>query len=230
MLRPGDVIEVPGGKFSGFAVVVDPGVRADKEGPRPYVVTLERHARRLSMIDFPTPVVALTRLKVPRSFNGRDPKARRDLAQALHLRTRDLPPRRQRSGGGPGEHGGAGAQVDAVRAELRQHPCHSCPDREEHSRWAERWFKLDRDAGTLRRRIEQRTNTIARRFDRICEVLTRLDYLTVAGGETQVNAKGRRLQRIYAELDLVARRSAGAGPVVRPVGLRAGRRAVLPGL
>ena len=203
VLRPGDVIEVPGGKFAGYAVVIDPGVKADKEGPRPYVVTVERHARRLSIHDFPTPVVALTRMKVPRSFNGRDPKARRDLAQNLHLRTRDLPPRRAREQDLHSD-GGADSQVDAVRAELKAHPCHSCPDREEHARWAERWFKLDRDAGTLRRRIEQRTNTIARRFDRICEVLTRLDYLTEVDGQTQVNAKGRRLQRIYAELDLVA--------------------------
>ena len=53
-LKPGDVIQVPTGKFAGYAVVVDPGF--SPEGPRPYVVTAERQARRLAMIDFPTPV------------------------------------------------------------------------------------------------------------------------------------------------------------------------------
>ena len=60
-LRPGDVIEVPGGRFAGMAVVIDPGHAsasrgADREGPRPYVLTADRHARRLSLVDFPTPV------------------------------------------------------------------------------------------------------------------------------------------------------------------------------
>ena len=88
--RPGDVIEVPSGKFAGYAVVVDPGYSG--EGPRPLVVTAERQARRLSAVDFPTPVVALTRLKVPRNFSSRNPQMRRDLASALRTRTHDLAP------------------------------------------------------------------------------------------------------------------------------------------
>jgi ATP-dependent RNA helicase HelY len=36
-LHRGDVIEVPGGKFAGFAVVLDPGTSPD--GPRPQVLT-----------------------------------------------------------------------------------------------------------------------------------------------------------------------------------------------
>jgi len=203
-LRPGDVINVPSGKFSGLAVVIDPGLRSDREGPRPYVVTIDRHAKRLSMVDFPTPVRALTRVRVPRNFNGRDAQARRDLANTLRLRTRDMPlesPRRKAPAHGPSD------AIDALRLELRRHPCHACADREDHARWAERWHKLDRDAATLRRRIEQRTNTIARAFDRICQVLDSLGYLE--GDE--VTAKGKRLMRIYAELDLVVSEALGDG-------------------
>ena len=101
-LRPGDVIEVPSGKFAGYAVVVDPGTSG--EGPRPLVVTAERQARRLSLADFPTPVVALTRVKVPRNFSSRNPQMRRDLASALRSRTHDLaPPPSERSSVEPGE-------------------------------------------------------------------------------------------------------------------------------
>ncbi|MGC3956050.1 MAG: DEAD/DEAH box helicase [Propionicimonas sp.] len=46
-----------------------------------------------------------------------------------------------------------------------------------------------------------RTNTIAVRFDRICSVLEAMGYLT-EGGE-QVTDAGRKLTRIYSELDLV---------------------------
>ncbi|MCW2796189.1 DEAD/DEAH box helicase [Nocardioides sp.] len=206
-LKPGDVIEVPTGKFAGFAVVIDPGWSA--EGPRPYVVTADRQARRLAMIDFPTPVEAVTRLKIPKNFNGRNPQMRRDLASALRSRTHGLtsPPRRRVEG----ERGAAAPDVEReiaqLRSALKAHPCHDCPDREDHARWAERWFKLDRDAQTLKRRVEQRTNTVARQFDRVCEVLTALDYLD---GDS-VTPRGRHLQRIYSDMDLVAAESLRLG-------------------
>jgi ATP-dependent RNA helicase HelY len=199
-LRPGDVIEVPTGRYSGMAVVLDPGNRADRDGPRPYVLTADRQARRLSIVDFPTPVAAFTRIRIPKSFNGRNPQSRRDLASTLRERTHGLTPPPSRSGQpsrGPAAPGSE--RIEALRRQLREHPCHQCPDREDHARWAERWFKLDRDARTLRRRIEQRTNTIARQFDRVCEVLAALEYLD---GDT-VTPRGRALMRIYNELDLV---------------------------
>jgi len=200
-LRPGDVIEVPSGKFAGYAVVVDPGTTG--EGPRPLVVTSERQARRLSVADFPTPVVALTRLKVPRNFSSRNPQMRRDLASALRTRTHELAPpppsatQRRSDSSRPAD------EIDRLRAALRDHPCHGCPDREEHARWAERWFKLDKDARTLRRRVEERTNTVARQFDRVCEVLTALGYLDGDPANTRVTERGQRLMRLYSDLDLV---------------------------
>ncbi len=86
-LRPGDVIKVPAGKFSGLAVVIDPGHSGDE--PRPYVVTADRQARRLAPMDFPVPVEAIGRMRIPKSFNGRNPAMRRDLATQLRARARD---------------------------------------------------------------------------------------------------------------------------------------------
>ncbi|GAB2454394.1 DEAD/DEAH box helicase [Nocardioides hungaricus] len=198
-LKPGDVIAVPTGKFAGYAVVVDPGW--SPEGPRPYVVTADRQARRLAMIDFPTPVTALARVRVPKGFNGRNPQMRRDLASALRSRTNDLaPPPPSRTAKDDRSRTAADDEIAELRAQLRAHPCHACPDREDHARWAERWFKLDRDAQTLKRRVERRTNTVARTFDRVCDVLTALGYLD---GDT-ITERGRPLMRIYSELDLVA--------------------------
>ncbi len=210
-LRPGDVIEVPAGKFSGMAVVIDPGMRSERDGPRPYVLTADRHARRLSMVDFPVPVQPFTRMRIPKTFNGRNPQSRRDLASTLRVRTQGLtaPPRKgPRGDGRGGPHGGSGdrqelageQEISRLRAELRAHPCHGCPDREDHARWADRFHKLERDTGTLQRRIEQRTNTIARQFDRVCDVLTALGYLE----RDEVTATGARLMRIYTDMDLVA--------------------------
>ncbi|MGZ8738772.1 MAG: DEAD/DEAH box helicase, partial [Nocardioides sp.] len=204
-LRVGDVIMVPAGKFSGYAVVIDPGTSGGEE-PRPYVVTAERQARRLAALDFPTPVEPVTTLKVPKSFNGRNPQMRRDLASALRSRTHNLtapPEKRSRSSARPS----ATDKIDEVRRRLKDHPCHQCPDREDHARWSERWFKLDRDSSTLRSRIERRTNTVARQFDRVCEVLTALDYLE---GDT-VTERGAHLRRLYSDMDLVAAESLRQG-------------------
>jgi ATP-dependent RNA helicase HelY len=194
-LHRGDVIEVPAGKFAGFAVVLDPGL--SPEGPRPQVLTAERQARRLSLLDFPSPVSAVTRIRVPKQFNARNPQMRRDLASSLKVRTHGLtsPPDSRRV-----DRASVDPEVETLRRQLEQHPCHGCRDREEHARWAERWFKLDRDARTLERRVEQRTNTVARQFDRVCEVLTELGYLD--GDE--VTPLGRPLARLYSDLDLVA--------------------------
>jgi len=205
-LKPGDVIDVPTGKFAGYAVVLDPGYDAD--GPRPYVLTVDRQARRLAMMDFNVPIVAQTRMRVPKSFNGRNPQMRRDLAAHLREKTRDLrpvaaPPSR-RAGGVTSA---VDAEISELRDQMRRHPCHDCPDREDHARWAERWFKLDRDAATLRRRVENRTNTVARQFDRVCDVLTALQYLE--GDE--VTDRGRHLMRLYSEMDLVAAESLRTG-------------------
>ena len=202
-LKPGDVVDVPTGKFSGYAVVIDPGY--SPEGPRPYVLTLDRQARRLALIDFNRPVAAQTRMRVPKSFNGRNPQSRRDLASALREKTRDLRPVAYE--GGSRRTGGhtsvADAQIADLRGRMRSHPCHDCPDREDHARWAERWYKLHRDTETLKRRVESRTNTVARTFDRVCDVLTALGYVD---GDSVTDA-GRALMRLYSELDLLAAES-----------------------
>jgi ATP-dependent RNA helicase HelY len=168
------------------------------------VLTADRHARRLSVTDFPVPVEAFTRVRIPKNFNGRNPQSRRDLASTLRNRTHNFtPPPPDKRGGGrahaphnPTED----SRIESLRRELRAHPCHGCPDREDHARWAERHHKLARDTQGLRRRIEQRTNTIARQFDRVCDLLSTLGYLH----QDRVTVDGQRLMRLYSDMDLVA--------------------------
>ncbi|HJR90772.1 MAG TPA: DEAD/DEAH box helicase [Aeromicrobium sp.] len=197
-LKPGDVIRVPGGRWAGLAVVLDPGGR-DANDPRPFVLTAGRHARRLALVDFPTPVTPVTRMRVPKSFNPRNAQSRRDLAARL-ASVVDLP---TESGSKPRDAARESPEITDLRRRIRSHPCHACPDRESHARWAERYVKLQRDTDNQRRRIETRTNTVARQFDRVCEVLDALQYLD---GDT-VTEPGKRLQRIYGELDLVVSES-----------------------
>ena len=196
-LRPGDVIRVPAGKRSGMAVVLDPGL--NRPEPAPLVLTIGRQVKRLSLVDFPTPVEPVTRIRIPNHFSSRSPQHRRDLASTLRTKVADADDRQQgRRGDGPRRED---PEIARLRRELREHACHACPDREEHARWAERYFRLRREVDGLRRRVEARSNVITRTFDRVCAVLEQLGYLT--GGGERVTGAGRRLGRLYSEMDLL---------------------------
>jgi ATP-dependent RNA helicase HelY len=200
-LRIGDVIRVPAGRRAGWAVVVQPA-RTGKGAPSgPAVVTEDKQFRRLTLVDVPEPVEAVTSVKVPPHFNPKSPKSRRDLATTLRIAVphgfEDSPRRRARE-----VTAAESERVQRLRAELKAHPCHQCPDREEHARWAERWWRLKRETVGLQRKVEGRTNTVARTFDRICEALEARGYL--ADGGTVVTERGERLRRLYTEKDLLA--------------------------
>lgn len=196
-LRRGDVIRVPRGKRSGLAVVLDPGVQP-RDDPRPLVVTEARWSGRLSLTDFPETVDVLGNVRVPKHVNHRSPQERRDLASSI--RALDIPPpegRRPRRGGSTSDED---SEVLRLRRALRAHPCHQCTDREQHARWGERYSRLVRDNEGLRGRIEGRTGSLGRAFDRITELLTERGYLV---GEHATPA-GRQLARIWSEADLLA--------------------------
>jgi ATP-dependent RNA helicase HelY len=95
--------------------------------------------------------------------------------------------------------------IDSLRRALRRHPCHGCDERESHARWADRWWRLERDTDKIRRQISQRTGAIGVVFDRVVAVLTELDYLRLgeSGDEYTLTVHGMRLRRIYGERDLL---------------------------
>jgi ATP-dependent RNA helicase HelY len=222
-LRPGDVIRVPTGRRQGLAVVLDAGI-TDLADPRPLVLTEDKWAGRLGAVDFPTPVTALARVRVPRNFNHRSPHARRDLASTLRNARveNELGARRvkQRSAAADDP------VLHDLRQQLRAHPVHSLPDREERVRVAERWLRAVTEADRLQHRMAERTGSLTRQFDRTCDVLEELGYLVpevapLVPADTEivpavddvpvVTAQGRRLARIWSEGDLLVAECLQAG-------------------
>jgi len=206
-LRVGDVVRVPRGKSAGLAVTLSPGVDVTDSG-RLVVLTDAGQVKRLTLLDFPIEVEPVGRLKVPKSFNARLPASRRDLLSSL--RALDLPPtsggrgpRSRTQSATPGEDG----DIARLRRELRAHPVHGCSDREDHQRWAERYDRLRRETTNLERRVENRTSSIARTFDRVCGLLEERGYLH----EETVTIEGRRLARVYTEADLLVAECLQAG-------------------
>ncbi|KRC35799.1 RNA helicase [Oerskovia sp. Root22] len=189
-LRVGDVVELPSGRRAGYVVVLDPGKDGGFDGPRPTVLTEDKQVKKLTVADAPSGIRTVGKVRIPKTFNPRVPAARRDLASSLRNALGafvDVPGAPAR-GGGPRVRSAAAddKELTRLRAALRAHPCHDCPEREDHARWAERWAKLKKEHDALVRRVEGRTGSIARVFDRICDILTRLGYLEVdthpAGG------------------------------------------------
>ncbi|HUL27376.1 MAG TPA: DEAD/DEAH box helicase [Streptosporangiaceae bacterium] len=245
-LRRGDIIQVPGGRRAGIAVVLDPGLspagrkQASRKGvrgggrpeaalpagshedgsPLPLVLTAGRQVKRLSAADFPEPATVLDRVRIPGAFSPRSPRARRDLAATVRNKLAGQTAGGGRDGRGAGQPPGDGAaphragagrpgagqsgpgqpEIARLRRRLRQHPCHACPDREEHARQAERHARLEREVQQLEAGVAGRSHVIARTFQRVCAVLGQLGYLD---GDT-VTADGRRLADLYTELDLLA--------------------------
>jgi ATP-dependent RNA helicase HelY len=210
-LQPGDVIAVPRAKDGGELAVV----LAVREG-RPTVLTDDRSFFRLAPHDFTDPPSALTRIQLPRSGSARSARYRRDVAAtltSLHVR----PSRRGRPRAVDRE---VERRAAALDAEARAHPCHACPELRTHERWAERADKLSSQIAGIDRRITLRTETLARRFDRVLGVLAELGYVE---GWTLTD-KGRRLTRIYGEGDLLVGEALATGVLD---GLRPGEVAAL---
>ena len=195
-LRPGDVIVMQANRRASYAVVIDDGKRNGMDA-RPSVMGADRQVRRISASEFDGSVSVVGTLRLPRDLDIRKPHQRRVVAGLLADATADIGPANRNR---PKREV---ADVDHLRRQLRSHPCHGCSDREDHARWGERYFRLDHETRQLRDRIEHRTNSIARAYDKVCAVLAELGYLTESGEAASVTDAGRQLARLHTELDLL---------------------------
>jgi ATP-dependent RNA helicase HelY len=195
-LRPGDVIHVPRARRRGLAVVV-----AARDG-KPTVLGQDRTYFRVGAKDFEDPPQVLTRIALPRSGSARSSRYRRDVAAAL-VTLQAKPARPSRGRADPKVERQAAALEDRARA----HPCHGCPERARHERWAVRASTLAKRSKGTERRIKVRTETLARQFDRVLAVLADLGYVD----GWAVTERGRTLTRIYGEGDLLVGEAIATG-------------------
>jgi ATP-dependent RNA helicase HelY len=195
-LRPGDVVFVPRARRRGLAVVL-----SSADG-RPTVLGQDRKSFRLSSRDFEEAPTVVSRIPLPRTGSVRSARFRRDVAArlvALSVR----PSRSRRTGLDPE----AGARAAALERRAREHPCHACPDRAEHERWAVRAGKLEREIHRTLQFIRSRTETLARQFERVLAVLEDLGYVR----DFTTMPKGDMLARIYGEGDILTAEALDAG-------------------
>ena len=212
-LGRGDVVVFRKGRRRRHGIVLQVG--ADRTGT-PTITVLGEDSRVVALTPDTAPdgVMRVGALRVADSVDPHRPRDRDRLVQRLvdALRAGDLEKdtkrTRTRSSRAQARRDSAIENLERLRHEMRSHPCHGCPDREEHARVGRKWSRAKAEAERLQRRIETRTGTIARLFDAVCEVLLELGYLhPVDRGhperELRVTGAGKVLARIYAERDLL---------------------------
>jgi ATP-dependent RNA helicase HelY len=191
-LRPGDVIEVTGGRRRGRYAVIEVSSSGRERTPRVVAVSAEKSTTRFAPTDFSSPPRPVGHLRVARDFDARNPRARKELVRRLvHFEPDQIDPVK----GDDKEP----KELKALRRQLQAHPCHDCPDLSRHLHYADRAKRLEREVRGLERRINRRTQTLARRFELVLKVLEDFSYVK----DWVLTPKGELLTSIYNESDLL---------------------------
>jgi ATP-dependent RNA helicase HelY len=189
-LTPGDVLVVDGARMAVLSVAFRKGK------PRLHVVDERSKPRNLAADELSEPPRAVGSVELPTPYNPNNRAFQHQVGEAL---------RRARLSGG------RGAPVDDPEAEpeasaadeaflaAEAHPVSDCPDREAHLRSAVQAERVSRELEDLRRQVRGRTESLARRFDRVLRLLEAWGYLE----GWALTASGEVLARTYHESDLL---------------------------
>ncbi|MCL6424123.1 DEAD/DEAH box helicase [Brachybacterium sp. JHP9] len=211
-MRRGEIVALPGGKRQGYGVVVD----VDREvlgGPAVTLLGTDGRLRGIRPGDVPSPPAVVDTMKLPRLDRMSSAKVRKDTASALRQRlagrTGDARAETKRLAVRTPSTAAQDAELQELRAALRAHPCHECPDLPAHERWLERLRRTERDLESVQRRIEGRTSSLARQFDRLVALLESLGYLRPAADaapghrDLEPTERGLHLRRLFSDRDLL---------------------------
>ncbi|HVL91330.1 MAG TPA: DEAD/DEAH box helicase [Actinomycetota bacterium] len=189
-LRIGDVVRI-GGRGRGMLAVV-----AVRRGGTPMALTTSDTMKRLGVRDVIGDRPVLGRIELPRRYPWKSKERGEVLAALKRFQVPSAPVEPVP----PAPAVEPDLPAGSVWAAIRAHPCHDCPDRTEHERWAARVDDLTKELTAQRRRLRNRTEGLARTFERVVGVLREKSYLRADEGLTH---KGDRLSRIYNEGDLL---------------------------
>ena len=195
-LRPGDVLLVPARKPGGARTndrVAVLSTRQRKKGELSVrAITTGRRLVSLAPKDFHSPPRVVGHLELPVPFAPRNREFQRRVASSLA----DTSAGRRLSRDNREADGAAAA-----------HPVAACPDARAHLKAAANVEHLSRQVEKLEGQVLRRTESLARQFDRVLQLLERWGY--VKGWS--LTPAGSRLARIYHEQDLLVAECAERG-------------------
>jgi ATP-dependent RNA helicase HelY len=213
-LAPGDVVDVDGVRLAVLSVAQrKKGVRMraiDSAGRdlRVGATALVTAPRRVGKVDLPTPYqpnqrtfrTAVARALAASPLGSGDGTGKGAGRTVVRNGTAEEPGRADPLGRDDpaGGDGGTGAE---------DHPVAACPDRDAHVRALMKAERAERELAKLQRDVRNRTETLARRFDRVLELLEAWGYLD--GWE--LTDRGQVLARTYHESDLLVAEALSQG-------------------
>lgn len=97
--------------------------------------------------------------------------------------------------------------VEKTRKRERAHACRQCPELQKHLKWGQRWLRLRKRLQHAQDQYASRTESVARRFDLICDVLLELGYIedssTAGKKDYRLTDKGELLRNLFTEKDIL---------------------------
>ena len=195
-LAPGDVVMIDGVRNAVLSVAFRKG------SPRLHVVDERSKPRTIAAGDLVEPPRSVGSVELPVPYNPNNRAFQHEVGESL---------RRARLAGSRAVHDeGPSPEQEAADAALlaaAAHPVADCPDRDAHVRAAVQADRVARDVEDLRRQVRGRTESLARRFDRVLRLLEAWGYLE--GWE--LTDAGDVLARTYHEADLLVAEALTSG-------------------
>jgi ATP-dependent RNA helicase HelY len=201
-LTPGDVVVVDGVRLAVLSVAFRKG------NPRLHVVDERSKPRTIGADELTEAPRALGTVELPVPYAPNNRAFQHQVGEALR-RARLAPSRRSHDGpdeaapGGPSE---VRSQDDAFLA-AETHPVADCPDRDAHVRAAVQSERVGKELDDLRRQVRGRSESLARRFDRVLRLLEAWGYLD----GWALTEPGEVLARTYHEADLLVAEAMTSG-------------------
>ncbi len=194
-LMPGDVVEVAGRRLAVLSVAYRKGGAVKVRG-----IDADGDRLTLGADDVADPPVRLGRVDMPVPYAPNNRAFQHKLAD--EVRRARLTPKPTRSDAPAG----VSERVPAP-APLADHPVHDCPDRDRHLRALGQLDRARRELSDMRREVRSRTESLARRFDRVLRLLEAWGYLD----GWALTPRGEVLARTYHESDLLVAEAMASG-------------------
>ena len=196
-MMPGDVVDVAGQRVAVLSIAQRKGGGARLRG-----IAASGEPVSIGIDDMVATPERLGRIDMPRPYQPNNRAFQHRVAD--ELRAARLGPRRDGGGAGDGDDAG---EAEGAASAVSAHPVHGCPDRDRHVRAAGQRERARRELADMRREVRSRTESLARRFDRVLRLLEAWGYLD----GWALTERGELLARTYHESDLLVAEAMSSG-------------------
>lgn len=187
-LRPGAVIHVHKGNFSGMSTVLSTTRRA--KGWKVSVLTTRRSLIQLTSEDFTEPPLPVLSIDLPLPFTPTRQDFQKKTVERMSrsLRKRNIDTLRPRTSAT------TETALDRLEDELRMDE-----DFDQRIIAARRVLRLRKEVPHIQEQVDRHTSSISRTFDRVLDILQSWDYVS----NWSLTPKGEVLARLFHESDLL---------------------------